>query len=356
MALSSEVRSEVIKGSAGSPNQGAVSDQLHGSNQTSLQVEDLRKTFVSKKRTVEAIKGISFSVAKGEMVGFLGPNGAGKTTTIKSILGLLRPDSGTIMVDGIDCARNHREAIKRMAAVLEGARNTYWRLSVWENMAFFAGIHGVSAAKEKDYFEYLLEVLKLKDERNTEVRNLSSGYKQKTAVACALAKKTPLVFLDEPTLGLDVESSYELRAALRSLQTEEKRTIVVSSHDMKVIQDVCSRVIIISGGSIVADESIDDLLSLFRTRNYKIVVSRNGNLYDSGPLVAGIRSGFPQAEITETRDLIEIAVDFKNPFEIYELIETLRDAGAPIETIAQEQVDLEKAFLKIVRRETEVCG
>ena len=129
-----------------------------------------------------------------------------------------------------------------------------------------------------------------------------------------------------------------------------------SSHDMKVIQDVCSRVIIISGGSIVADESIDDLLSLFRTRNYKIVVSRNGNLYDSGPLVAGIRSGFPQAEITETRDLIEIAVDFKNPFEIYELIETLRDAGAPIETIAQEQVDLEKAFLKIVRRENEVCG
>ncbi len=115
MALSSEVRPEVIGVLQVVPNQGAVSDQLHGSNQTSLQVEDLRKTFCKQETHGRGNQGISFSVAKGEMVGFLsGPNGAGKTTTIKSILGLLRPDSGTIMVDGIDCARNHREAIKRM--------------------------------------------------------------------------------------------------------------------------------------------------------------------------------------------------------------------------------------------------
>ncbi|HHY11188.1 MAG TPA: ABC transporter ATP-binding protein [Firmicutes bacterium] len=321
-----------------------------------LDVQGLRKTFIDKKRKVEAIKDISFSVAEGEMVGFLGPNGAGKTTTIKSILGLVKPDSGTVTVDGIDCARNHREAMKQMAAVLEGARNTYWRLTVWENIRFFAGIHGVSATKEKDYFEYLLEVLKLQDKRNTEVRNLSSGYKQKTAVACALAKKTPLVFLDEPTLGLDVESSYELRAALRSLQSEEERTIVVSSHDMKVIQDVCDRVIIISGGRIVTDESIDGLLSLFRTRNYRIVISQNTNMQHAESLLAEINSGFPQAEISETPNTIEIAVDFKNPFEIYELIETLRKSGAPIESITQEQVDLERAFLEIVRRENGLCG
>ncbi len=334
----------------------ALDDQAYEAPKCFLQVNDLRKTFVDKKRKVEAIKGISFSVAEGEMVGFLGPNGAGKTTTIKSILGLIRPDSGSVIIDGIDCAKNNREAIKRMAAVLEGARNTYWRLSVWENMEFFAGIHGVSAKKEKDYFEYLLEILKLQDKRNTQVRNLSSGYKQKTAVACALAKKTPLVFLDEPTLGLDVESSYELRGALRSLQSEEKRTIVVSSHDMKVIQDVCSRVIIISDGSIVADESIDKLLSLFKTRAYRIVVSKNDDFSNLQLLTASISNDFPQAEITETPDTIEIAVDFRNPFEIYELIETLKEARAPIETINQEQVDLEKAFLEIVRRENALCG
>jgi len=347
--------SKDFKDSAKGDHQKAVANRVSDDTYF-LQVRDLKKTFIDKKRKVEAIKGISFFVSEGEMVGFLGPNSAGKTTTIKSILGLVKPDCGTIMIDGFDCARNQKEAARRMAAVLEGARNTYWRLSVWENMVFFAGIHGVAAKKEKDYFEYLLEVLKLQDKRNTEVRNLSSGYKQKTAVACALAKKTPLVFMDEPTLGLDVESSYELRAALRSLQAEEKRTIVVSSHDMKVIQEVCNRVIIISGGRIVADEQTDDLLSLFKTRNYKIVVSKNGNSNYEKSLAAAIRRGFPQAEVNEISGTMEIAVDFKNPFEIYELIETLREARVPIETIIQEQVDLEKVFLEIVRRENGPCG
>lgn len=321
-----------------------------------LEVQDLKKTFVDKKRTVEAIKSISFGIAKGEMVGLLGPNGAGKTTTIKSILGLIKPDSGIVKVDSIDCAANPREAAKRMAAVLEGARNTYWRLTVWENMQFFAGIHGVCAAENKEYFEYLLETLKLQDRRDTEVRNLSSGYKQKTAVACALAKKTPLVFLDEPTLGLDVESSYELRAALKRLQSEEQRTIVVSSHDMKVIQDVCSRVIIISDGRVVADDNIDDLLSLFRTRNYRIVVSKNAYMQHPELLMAELSQGFPQADINETPDTVEIAVEFTNPFEIYDLINTLSGFRVAIESITQEQVDLEKAFLEIVRREDGICG
>jgi ABC-2 type transport system ATP-binding protein len=328
----------------------------YGDSSCYLEVQGLRKTFIGRKRKVEAIKDISFCVAQGEMIGFLGPNGAGKTTTIKSVLGLVRPDSGTITVDGIDCAGNPREAAKRMAAVLEGARNTYWRLTVWENMQFFAGIHGVCAAKDKEYFEYLLETLRLQDRRDTEVRNLSSGYKQKTAVACALAKKTPLVFLDEPTLGLDVESSYELRAALKRLQSEEQRTIVVSSHDMNVIQDVCNRVIIISNGRVVADDSIDDLLSLFRTRNYKIVVSKNAYMQHPESLVTEISQGFSQADINETPDTVEIAVGFTNPFEIYDLIKTLSDFRVAIESITQEQVDLEKAFLEIVRRENGVCG
>ena len=209
-------------------------------------------------------------------------------------------------------------------------------------------------AKDK-YFEYLLETLRLQDKRNTEVRNLSSGYKQKTAVACALAKKTPLVFLDEPTLGLDVESSYELRAALKRLQSEEQRTIVVSSHDMNVIQDV-ARVIIISNGRVLADDSIDDLLSLFRTRNYKIVVSKNAYMQHPESLVTEISQGFSQADINETPDTVEIAVGFTNPFEIYDLIKTLSDFRVAIESITQEQVDLEKAFLEIVRRENDVCG
>lgn len=321
---------------------------------TFLAVEHLRKTFVDRKRKIEAVKDVSFCINEGEMVGLLGPNGAGKTTTIKSILGLIKPDSGRIFVSGIDCQKEPKKAAKKMAAVLEGARNTYWRLTVWENIVFFAGIHGVSLAKGKEYFEYLIEVLKLKEKRDTEVRKLSSGYKQKTAVACALAKMTPLVFLDEPTLGLDVESSYELREALRNLQAKERRTVVVSSHDMRVIQDVCSRVIIMSRGKIVADEKIQNLLSLFKTRNYRVVLGQNGINYDL--IRTCVQQAFPHAHVEETRNSLEVTVNLKNGFEIYELIDILRRSGAAIETITQEEVDLEKAFLEIVRRENRVCG
>ena len=326
-------------------------ESMTGSAHPYLEVKDLIKSFKDRKRKVTAVDGISFGVTEGEMIGLLGPNGAGKTTTIKCILGLVKPDSGIVRIDKIDPAKDYRAAIGKMAAVLEGARNTYWRLSVWENLQFFAGIHGVCAAKEKDYLEHLLELLKLTDKRNIQVGNLSSGYKQKTAVVCALAKKTPLVFLDEPTLGLDVEASYELRSALKNLQSQERRTIIVSSHDMRVIQDVCSRAIIITGGRVVADESIQNLLQLFRTRNYKIVVPVGTPSHDSSFLINQIKQEFPLAQMTQGRDTLEITADFQNPFRVYELIEVLRDAKVTMESLSQEQVDLEKVFLEIVRKE-----
>ncbi len=320
-----------------------------------LVVQDLRKTFRSKKSAVEAVKGVSFAVQEGEIVGLLGPNGAGKTTIIKSILGLVRPDQGKVSVGGVDCGKRPREAARHMAAVLEGARNTYWRLTAWENVTFFAGTHGVSEEAGREYFEYLFDILKLAEKRNTEVRNLSSGYKQKVAVACALAKRTPVVFLDEPTLGLDVESSYELRDGLKRLASEEKRTIVMSSHDMRVIEDVCDRAIIMSQGAIVADDHISSLLSLFSTRKYKVTIARERTGAASAA-VAGVFAMFPDAAVTETPETIEISVVLSQPAQLYELMDLLKDAGAGLEAITQEAFDLEKAFVEIVRRGNAACG
>lgn len=322
----------------------------------SLVVEGLNKTFRENKRVVEAVKDVSFSVGEGEMVGLLGPNGAGKTTTIKCILGLVKPDSGRIEVGGVDARKEPRKAAARLAAVLEGARNTYWRLTVWENIVYFAGIHGVSVSRGGDYFKYLLSVLKLEDQKDVEVRKLSSGYKQKTAVACALAKRTPIVFLDEPTLGLDVEASYDLREALRKLQAEEGRTMVISSHDMKVIQDVCSRVIIISRGRIVTDEKIPDLLTLFAARRYKVVISQNGDAEAIRKAEEGASERFPGCEIKRNPQTVEVFVSLSDGKQIYELVEIMRASGVSIETITQEEVDLEKAFLEVVRREARACG
>lgn len=328
-----------------------------------LAVTGLRKTFRDRKAPVEAVKDVSFSVEQGEMIGLLGPNGAGKTTTIKCILGLVRPDSGSITLGDVDCRRNQNRALRSMAAVLEGARNTYWRLTAWENIVYFAGIHGISEKAGKDYFEYLVDVLRLREKRDSEVRNLSSGYKQKVAVACALAKRTPLVFLDEPTLGLDVESSYELREALRRLQTQERRTIVVSSHDMHVVQDICDRAVIMSHGQILADRAIPELLSLFASRKYKVVVADGASRAAASSSEIGpstvqrtVAAAFPQAAFKQSGDALEVTVSLPRQGDIYHLVDSLRDAGAAIASISQEEIDLEKAFLEIVRRGNAECG
>lgn len=322
-----------------------------------LSATNLSKTFRERNRTVDAVKDISFSVDEGEMVALLGPNGAGKTTIIKCILGLVRPDSGEIMVDGVDCRRCRSPALRRMAAVLEGARNTYWRLTTWENISYFAGIHGISERRGKEYFEYLIDLLKLRKERDIEVRNLSSGFKQRVAVACALAKKTPLVFLDEPTLGLDVESSYELRQALKKLRAEERRTIIISSHDMHAVQDTCQRAIIVSHGQIVADQTIPDLLSLFATRKYRITVTGgSGREVGLSGIQEAVALAFSQVSFRQVGEALEFTVSLANPGDIYLLVDVLRDREAVVDAITREEVDLEKAFLEIVGRTSSTCG
>lgn len=317
-----------------------------------LEIHNLRKTFVAKKQKVLAVDNVSFAVQPGEMVGLLGPNGAGKTTIIKSVLGIVEPDSGTISVKGYDPSRQLRQLLSHTAAVLEGSRNIYWRLSVWENICFFAGIHGISVAQGKSYFEHLLGTFNLNEKRNSEVRLLSQGMKQKVAICCALAKQTSLVFLDEPTLGLDVETSYELRDALRELVQKERRTVVVSSHDMDVIQDICQRAVIVSGGRVIADEKINDLLALFESRTFKLVIAG----VDHKDLLAALNRMFPQlTHINNDRQLL-LTANLPQANDLYALIDLLREHGAELETINQEAPDLEKVFVNLVRKERERCN
>jgi ABC-2 type transport system ATP-binding protein len=317
-----------------------------------LEIHSLRKTFAGKKQKVVAVDDVSFTVLPGEMVGLLGPNGAGKTTIIKSVLGIVEPDSGTISVKGYSPSRELRQLLSHTAAVLEGSRNIYWRLSVWENICFFAGIHGISVAAGKSYFEHLLTTFSLKEKRDSEVRHLSQGMKQKVAICCALAKQTSLVFLDEPTLGLDVETSYELRDALKELVQNEQRTVVVSSHDMDVIQDICQRAIIVSGGRVIADERIIDLLALFESRTFKLVVAGA----EHKGLLAALTHILPHLTYSTNDRQLLLTANLPQASDLYTLIDLLREHGAELETINQEAPDLEKVFVNLVRKERERCN
>jgi len=189
------------------------------------------------------------------------PERGGKTTLIKSILGTVLPDSGTVRLFGTDAASGRRAAYADIDAMLEGARNDYWRLTVRENLRYFATISGVDPDSVTARHDRLLDRLGLAGKADTPVRELSRGMKQKVSLASVLAGGAELVFLDEPTLGLDVGSSRTLREELRRLADEEDLTIVLSSHDMDVIEAVCDRVIVMAGGRIVADDTVSALVS-----------------------------------------------------------------------------------------------
>jgi ABC-2 type transport system ATP-binding protein len=222
--------------------------------------DGLRKAFGSGADAVTAVDGISFAVERGSVVGLLGPNGAGKTTLIKSILGTVLPDEGSVRIMGVDAHESPREAYAHVDAMLEGARNDYWRLTVRENLRYFATVSGVDPASVADRHERLLERLNIADKADEPVRNLSRGTKGKVSLASILGGGADVVFLDEPTLGLDVESARTFQTEIRRLAAETGVTVILSSHDMSVVETVCDRVIVVSEGRVVADDTVDALL------------------------------------------------------------------------------------------------
>jgi ABC-2 type transport system ATP-binding protein len=313
-----------------------------------VSVEELTKIYAGRRRgEVRAVDGISFDVAPGEIVGLLGPNGAGKTTTIKCLCTLVTPTSGRITVDGVDTQAHPRGAVEKLAAVLEGNRNIYWRLTARENLDYFAGLQGIPRRAVTRMVDELIDRFRLTEQRNAEARTLSRGMQQKLAVACAFIKQTPILLLDEPTLGLDVETSFELREMLREMAAEAGRTILLSSHDMHVVQDVCERVIIINHGRIVIADRVANLLDLFRVRAYRFTLQ--GHLNDMHQL--DLREAFDGAVVKADGHVTTIDVELPDGSRIYELIDALRRVDARIESIDRQDPNLGEVFLRIVRGE-----
>ena len=313
---------------------------------TLLDVADVSKVYRSRSRgEVRAVDGVTFHVDAGEVVGILGANGAGKTTTIKSVCGLVRPTTGAIAIDGIDALARRRQAATKVTAVLEGNRTVYWRLGVRENLEFFAALRGISARDARPRIDDLVTRFSLDAKKETPAMQLSRGMQQKLALACAVLPGTPLLLLDEPTLGLDVETSHELRGYLRRLAVEDGRGILLSSHDMQVVRDVCDRVVIINGGRVVADDTIDNLLRLFKARVLRVELDAPLDELTADALRA-------RFEVVRPVDAMTIEVALRESGDLYVLIDVLRAAGRTVEAISTIEPDLEEIFLKIVATET----
>lgn len=315
-------------------------------NNEAVRVERLMKSYGNRSKRVIAIEDVSFSVAQGEVVGLLGPNGAGKTTLIKCILGLVKPDAGHIRVLGVDSIHETARTYQHMSALLEGARNVYWRLSPRENLAFFAGLQGIDARRRSSFHDELIERFGLKDKANTPVNDLSQGMKQKVAVACAFARETKVLFLDEPTLGLDLHASQTLRKSIKDFSRANNLTILISTHDMDVVSDLCQRVIILRKGRIIADDLVDNLKKPFRTQTYRFQVA--APLPNELQLRLRERFGISDWKCSDVETSFAVHADAGSG-DLYAVLDELRVANAPLTGVTLVEPDLAEIFLHMTK-------
>ncbi|MHB1616357.1 MAG: ABC transporter ATP-binding protein [Metallibacterium sp.] len=218
-----------------------------------IEVQDLRKAFGK----VQAVDGVSFMARDGEITGLLGPNGAGKTTTLRMLYTLMRPDSGSIRVDGID-AIHDALAARQHLGVLPDARGVYKRLSARENISYFARLHGLSGAALRTRVDAMIALLEMQDIAERRSEGFSQGQRVKVALARALVHEPHNLILDEPGNGLDVMATRALREFLRRLRGEG-RCVLFSSHIMQEIAALCDRIIVIARGRVIAEGSADEL-------------------------------------------------------------------------------------------------
>ncbi len=281
-------------------------------------------------------------VAEGEVLGFLGPNGAGKTTTIKMICGLMLPNHGEIRIRNIDVRTHRRKAMTYIGAVLEGTRNIYWRLSPLQNLAYSARLKGVQVSSCKRWGETLLKELDLWERRRDPVREFSRGMQQKTAIACALIHDPPIVLLDEPTLGLDVNAAATVKNWIHVLSSQYGKTLILTTHQLDLAEELCQRIAIMQHGRKVADHTVVELRKLHRKESVKARVSA-----DPEEMQVRVRQKWPDASLESDADAVSLTIPSNGSRRVEDVAAELSQWPCDILSLEQTVPTLEDIFVKI---------
>jgi ABC-2 type transport system ATP-binding protein len=248
-----------------------------------IKIDTVSKIYHQKsKKEVRAVDHLSLLIKPGQVFGFLGANGAGKTTTIKMICGLIRPTEGTITVGGYDVAQQRSAVMSQIGAVLEGTRNIHWRLSSWENLMYAGHLKKCYGKALHQRAERLLRELDLWDRRDHPTRLFSRGMQQKVAIACALIADPAIILLDEPTLGLDIQAGRTVKEWISKLVKEQQKTVILTTHQLDIAQDLCQRIAIMRRGSLLTNQPLDELLQTFRQEYYQLRVCGSQSLAIDG--------------------------------------------------------------------------
>jgi ABC-2 type transport system ATP-binding protein len=299
-----------------------------------LEARDLKKSYRDKNQIVPAVQGVSLNLAAGEVLAFLGPNGAGKTTTIKMLAGLIRPDAGWVRICDRDPHANP-QTLRLIGAVLEGNRNIYWRMTPEENLEYFGILRGLTQRTARQRAQILLERFNLAHKQRSLVQSLSRGMQQKVAIAVALIHQPQLLLLDEPTLGLDVEATEEVKQLVREI-AQEGCAILLTTHQLMIAEELSDRVAIINQGKIVTEEPTTELIRQFSNSTYRIEVN--------APIDPTRQQKLSAIGITIQPDQ---TIHLTDPELLYQVLAILNPL--PLIQVQKDQANLTDIFLQFVR-------
>jgi len=301
-----------------------------------IQVEKLTKRF----NEVTAVNEISFDIWEGELFGFLGPNGAGKTTTINMLTGLARPDAGRIQIAGVESHQNPKK-IQHLFGVVPDESNLYAELTGFDNLCFCASLYGLRKEEREKRARDLLTTFGLKEAANRKFGGYSRGMKRKLTIAAGMIHQPPILFLDEPTTGIDVASARQIRQLIDELH-QSGTTIFLTTHYIEEAERLCERIAFIVNGRIVRIDSVRNLLQSLRGRNMmQFSISKS-----SKTISRALKSSFPDFKIQPALgDLIRI--EAKQPINIGPLVRAIEEQGAEVTEARRIRPTLEEVFVEI---------
>ncbi len=305
---------------------------------------------------VEALRGLSLQVNRGEVFGLLGPNGAGKTTLIKILCTLVIHDAGQVLVNGTDVKREPGKVLRNLQAVLPESRGFSWRLSGRQNLDFYALLYGLKKDEARARIDYLLEITALKDRADDSYQRFSTGMQRKLLLCRALIRDTPVLVFDEPTAGLDPASGADFRRLLRDrLAREEGKTVFLSTHNLDEAQEICDRVAIIDRGRLVACDAPRNLrymlteVKVFQISFAAPVSDGWQEWLDGVAGIPGVRSAEP--ELDGTGRLIGTTVRADKTLALSAILAVLMGKDVDIASVNTVEPTLEDVFTTVTRRD-----
>ena len=233
----------------------------------------IKSLFSRKYTSLYAVNDVSFSIDQGEIVGYIGANGAGKSTTVKMMCGILHPTSGSVTIDNKDILKYRKQINKEIGVVFGQKTQLWWDIPLIETFKILKSIYEISDEDYNERFKFLCDLLDLNDFLDQNVRSLSLGQRMRADFAASLIHNPKILYLDEPTIGLDVLVKDKIRKAIKILNKKYKTTIILTTHDMKDIEELCSRIIIIDKGKILYDGNLENIK--YKFGNIKTIIFKN---------------------------------------------------------------------------------